>query len=55
MLISDVVGHIRKASHITFIVGAGASRSAGIPTAPELVKRIDAEFRHCLGGLSGAD
>ncbi len=36
-------------------MGAGASRTAGIPTAPLLVKRVNEAFGHCLGGLSDVE
>ncbi|GBQ84131.1 hypothetical protein AA14337_2770 [Acetobacter malorum DSM 14337] len=55
MQINEVIGYIRNASHITFIVGAGASRSAGIPTAPELVKIINSDFNHCLSSVLDED
>lgn len=55
MKISEVIGHIRKAENITFIIGAGASHSAGIPTAPELVKKIETDFSHYLTTLSSTD
>ena len=53
--ISEVAGHIRQADGACFIIGAGASRSAGIPTATELVKRVNDDFAHCLTGLPDED
>lgn len=55
MRIREVVGHIRSAANITFVLGAGASRSAGIPTAPGLVAMIEEQFAHCISGLSTDD
>ncbi len=52
MRIEEVVGYIRRASHISIIMGAGASRTAGIPTALELIKQINQDFGHCLVNLS---
>ena len=52
MRIKDVIGYIRKADEISIVMGAGASRTAGVPTAPSLVEQINKEFDHCLIGLS---
>ena len=52
MRVRDIVGHIRSAEHISIIIGAGASRTAGIPAGPDLVKRVNKDFAHCLGVLS---
>ncbi|WP_413203907.1 TPR end-of-group domain-containing protein [Rhodospirillum sp. A1_3_36] len=55
MRVKEVTDYIRTARDITFIIGAGASKSAGIPLAWELVERINAEYGHCLGHLSPDD
>lgn len=55
MNIKQVIDYIRNAQDITFIIGAGASRSAGIPMAGDLVNTIVKDFSHCLYGLSDED
>lgn len=55
MKLDDVIGHIRAADDITFVIGAGASKSAGIPMAAELVKTINEDYAHCLGLLTETD
>ncbi|MEH3109695.1 MAG: hypothetical protein PGN22_06265 [Agrobacterium cavarae] len=52
MRLVDVVGYLKRAEQISVVIGAGASRSAGIPTAPLLVKQINDEFTHCLVELT---
>ena len=49
---NDIAGHLRQASEVTIILGAGASVRAGIPLAGALVKQINADYPHCLRGLS---
>lgn len=51
MEVSDIIGYLRNAGQITIIVGAGASKSAGIPLAGELVEHINSKFEHCLKHL----
>ena len=53
--IAEIAGHIRQAGSVCFIIGAGASRLAGIPTARELTKIINSKYAHCLHDLSDAD
>ena len=48
----DVARCIRDADNVTIIVGAGASISAGIPTANELVKEINEKYDYRLGKLT---
>ena len=52
MRIKNVAGYIRQAEHISIVIGAGASRSAGIPTGPELVKRINEQLPDHICRLS---
>lgn len=52
MRVRDVAGYLRQAEQVSIVMGAGASRTAGIPTAPVLVKTINERFGHCLGDLS---
>ena len=52
MQVKDVTGYIRRAGDISIVLGAGASRSAGVPAAPELVEKINKEFNHCLNQLT---
>ena len=52
MRIADVCGYINSADNISIIIGAGASRSAGIPTAPTLVQIINRDYPHCLRDLT---
>jgi len=53
--IKEIAGHIRQSSapgtRTSFIIGAGASVSAGIPTAAGLVEEIQEDFRLCLQGI----
>jgi NAD-dependent SIR2 family protein deacetylase len=51
MDLKNVAGYVRSADQISIIIGAGASRTAGIPTAPLLIKKVQEEFAHCLGEL----
>ncbi len=55
--LEEVAGHIRQAKGVTFIIGAGASKTAGIPLAGELVNQIcgNNKYQHCLNGLKDAD
>ncbi len=53
--ITELAGHIRAAGKASFVIGAGASISAGIPSAAGLIKRIEAEFPHIYKGLSETD
>ena len=50
--IAEIAGYIRQSSALenrtSFIIGAGASVSAGIPTAAGLVEEIKENFAHCL-------
>jgi len=52
MKLRDAIHYIRNASNVSFIIGAGASRTAGIPMAPALVLKINEEFGHCLDALN---
>ena len=52
MKVSDLPAFIKDAQAISFIIGAGASKTAGIPLASELVERIKSEKSHCLSDLS---
>ena len=52
MKVSDLPAFIKDAQAISFIIGAGASKTAGIPLASELVDRIKSEKGHCLSDLS---
>lgn len=51
MRLKNVAGYLKRAEQVSVIMGAGASRSAGIPTAPILVKKVNDDFSHCLGDL----
>ena len=51
----DILGYIKKASAITVIIGAGASRAAKIPMAGEIVELIKNDYKHCLNGLTEAE
>jgi tetratricopeptide (TPR) repeat protein len=54
--IAEIAGHVRAANGaVTFIIGAGASKSAGIPLAKDLIKQIEADFSHCCVGLAEYD
>ncbi|WP_299372762.1 SIR2 family protein [uncultured Kiloniella sp.] len=53
--ISEVAGHIRQADGVCFIIGAGASLSAGIPSASRMVDLACEQFDHCLTNLSETD
>ena len=55
MKVSDLADHIRQVDAITVIIGAGASKSAGIPLANGLIKIIEKKFEHCLRDLSDKD
>lgn len=52
MRVKDVVGYIQRAEDISIVIGAGASRTANVPTRPELVMQVNRDFEHCLGGLT---
>ncbi|MEO1405597.1 MAG: SIR2 family protein [Pseudomonadota bacterium] len=54
MRVKDLIGHLKSADNITIIIGAGASRSADIPLASELVRQINEndDVNHCLSGLN---
>ena len=52
MLVKDVVEFLRKPQQITIITGAGASISAGIPTANQLIELINQKYPHCLRDLT---
>lgn len=52
MQVKDVIGYIRNAENVTIIVGAGASKSAGIPLASTLIEQVEDGYSHCLGGLT---
>ena len=54
--VKDLAQHIRRANgKVTFVIGAGASKSAGIPLASTLVEMASREFGHCLDGLEGSE
>lgn len=55
--IKVIAGHIRQADGVCFITGAGASVSAGVPTAAELVKMIcdNPEYDACTDSLTKAE
>ena len=36
----DLTHHLKEADSVVFIIGAGASISAGIPSAPGLIEKI---------------
>jgi len=55
MVIKDLAGHFRQAQSITLILGAGASVTAGIPTARQLVAILNRDYAHCLSALSDAE
>lgn len=55
MRVQDVAGYIRNAQNVTIILGAGASLTAGIPSAKALVEQINEHYGHCLTGLSDED
>lgn len=54
MKIDELADYIRSNRDIIFIIGAGASKSAGIPLAAELVAQ-NKKYGHCLKRLSAAD
>lgn len=45
MRVEDLCDFIRQAENITFITGSGASKSADIPLAGELIKRLGEDER----------
>ncbi|MEJ6708159.1 MAG: hypothetical protein QNK92_04995 [Amylibacter sp.] len=49
--IEAISGHIRQAKKVRFIIGAGASKSAGIPIPDDMIAMVKANFGHCLYGL----
>lgn len=54
--ISEVAAHIKQAKgNVCFITGAGASKTANIPTANELIQLVIKKYPHCLNKLTEAD
>jgi NAD-dependent SIR2 family protein deacetylase/cytochrome c-type biogenesis protein CcmH/NrfG len=53
--IKEVANHIRKEGKASFVIGAGASISAGIPSANGLIKLIEQEFPHIYNKLNETD
>ncbi len=50
-----VSGYIRQADNVCFVIGAGASKSAGIPLASELVAQVLRDYAHCLDNLTDSE
>jgi len=54
--INEIAGHIRAASgKVSFILGAGASKTADIPLAIDLIQCVEEKYPHCLNALSDKD
>jgi SIR2-like domain len=54
--ISEMAGHISGADgKVSFIIGAGASKAAGIPLANELMEIVFKKFPHCVSTLNETD
>lgn len=55
MKVNELADFIRTGHSVSFIIGAGASKSAGIPLASELINMIEDRYGHCLRSLSDED
>lgn len=58
-IVKRVAGYLKLArdnrNPAAFLLGAGASISANIPSAPKLVEQVVSEFSHCIDNLPLAD
>jgi len=53
--IDYIASQIREAPSTTFIIGAGASQSAGVPTAHEIVELVREKYAFCIDRMPEED